>query len=887
MKNRQRLGKTTVAIVVSTLAFSNCAWGLPQGGTVVTGNGSYTSSGNQMDITGTGNVSVKWDSFNVAAGETVNFKNMNAILNYVTGRQGSEIFGALNGQGVHVFLINPNGILFGKTAQVNVGSLTASTKSLSDVDTALQNFKNSAGISDFGIAGTAELVNMGKLEADTLRFEGSRIVLDTDNIKLGGDDFDGSNAVINGDFANGNVVLGYTAHDANGYAGKDKNFDINGGAQSVKGYMWVTNAEQLQDINTNLSGNYALKNDIDASSINSFIPISADSTFKGTFDGLENEIKNVTVNGVNGSYKGLFGQTASGSVIRNLTLSNCNISGYQAVGAVVGQNNGLIENVAVSGIVSGTSKYTGGIVGINAGIIKNAEVDITVNNTSGGYSGGITGYNYKGLGEIDGIVGKIKVINSTGGYTGGIVGYNAGSVKNVDAEIDLTGGGVGIGGIAGQNTSTGTIDGILLKGKIDAGNNSAVGGIAGANTGIINSVHNYASVSGNSTVGGIVGQNNGNISDGINDGSIKGNELVGGICGQNKVNGYVYNIENRGFVGGAREVGGAIGENNGTVSKALNKGSVFVTDGVSVGSSYYIGGVLGYNDAEGSNYVSELKNEGTVKGYSYVGGVIGCNASGKIIVDAINNGNISGLDSVGGILGVGTSSKSIDNVLNTGTVQGRDQVGGIIGNSVEGIVENALNLGQVIAADGNAQYCGGIVGWGPGAIVSDKAVYATTDKDGNTYDISKYNDKGVGKAYADIFPAPPLPPDPPELPEDEHDITKLPEFEDNYHSSSSAVTSELHTPVIINPSGENTNIGVGTIEIHNSDDSLNASGSGSSFSAGFENILDGDGQEEQADSNSRSSDTGDVQGSQMDNLAGGNDTDLSMSSDSETEDQDE
>ena len=220
MKNRQRLGKTTVAIVVSTLAFSNCAWGLPQGGTVVTGNGSYTSSGNQMDITGTGNVSVKWDSFNVAAGETVNFKNMNAILNYVTGRQGSEIFGALNGQGVHVFLINPNGILFGKTAQVNVGSLTASTKSLSDVDTALQNFKNSAGISDFGIAGTAELVNMGKLEADTLRFEGSRIVLDTDNIKLGGDDFDGSNAVINGDFAIGNVVLGYTAHDANGYAGK-------------------------------------------------------------------------------------------------------------------------------------------------------------------------------------------------------------------------------------------------------------------------------------------------------------------------------------------------------------------------------------------------------------------------------------------------------------------------------------------------------------------------------------------------------------------------------------------------------------------------------------------------------------------------------------------
>ena len=298
--------------------------------------------------------------------------------------------------------------------------------------------------------------------------------------------------------------------------------------------------------------------------------------------------------------------------------------------------------------------------------------------------------------------------------------------------------------------------------------------------------------------------------------------------------------------------------------------------------------------------LENTNNSGRITGRTAVGGIVGMGGGvsmsgppsagiGCVSVSrAENSGAVSGSgNSVGGIIGVGTSSKSIDNVLNTGTVQGRDQVGGIIGNSVEGIVENALNLGQVIATDGNAQYCGGIVGWGPGAIVSDKAVYATTDKDGNTYDISKYNDKGVGKAYADIFPAPPLPPDPPELPEDEHDITKLPEFEDNYHSSSSAVTSELHTPVIINPSGENTNIGVGTIEIHNSDDSLNASGSGSSFSAGFENILAGAGQEEQADSNSRSSDTGDVQGSQMDNLAGGNDTDLSMSSDSDTEDQDE
>ena len=779
MKNRQRLGKTTVAIVVSTLAFSNCAWGLPQGGTVVTGNGSYTSSGNQMDITGTGNVSVKWDSFNVAAGETVNFKNMNAILNYVTGRQGSEIFGALNGQGVHVFLINPNGILFGKTAQVNVGSLTASTKSLSDVDTALQNFKNSAGISDFGIAGTAELVNMGKLEADTLRFEGSRIVLDTDNIKLSGDDFDGSNAVINGDFSNGNVVLGYTAHDANGYAGKDKNFDINGGAQSVKGYMWVTNAEQLQDINTNLSGNYALKNDIDAggSSQKSFTQIgSGKNMFYGHLDGLGYSIKDLTIN-KNANFMGLFYQTSKSAKIRNLVLDNIKVSGYSANGTVAGANQGLIENIIVTGIVSGAKGINGGIVGINAGIIRNAIVD-----------------------------------------------------------IDVDGGGTALGGIAGQNQAAGSIDSVIVRGKVGNSIFDVMGGIVGDNSGQLNNVRNEAIVVGHNAVAGIVGQDKASytISNAVNTGNITGNDYVGGIIGyySNDNDMLLKNSNNSGNITGSSMVGGIVGSGGGAV----------------------IGG----------------------------GGRIGC----VTIENSENSGDIKGSNSVGGIMGGSGYTKLIDKVTNYGTVTGTSQVGGILGNTASGKIGEALNLGQVIGTSDDA-IIGGIIGSGYDAIISDKAVYATTDKDGNTYDISKYNDKGVGKAYADIFPAPPLPPDSSELPEDEHDITKLPEFEDNYHSSSSAVTSELHTPVIINPSGENTNIGVGTIEIHNSDDSLNASGSGSSFSTGFENILYGADQEEQADSNSRSSDTGDVQGSHMDNLAGGNDTDLSTSSDSDTEDQDE
>lgn len=59
------------------------------------------------------------------------------------------------------------------------------------------------------------------------------------------------------------------------------------------------------------------------------------------------------------------------------------------------------------------------------------------------------------------------------------------------------------------------------------------------------------------------------------------------------------------------------------------------------------------------------------------------------------------------------------------------------------------------------------------------------------------------------------------------------------------------------------------------------------MSTGFENISGGAGQEEQADSSTRSSGTDDVQGSESDNLTGRTDTDSSAAANSDTEDQDE
>ncbi|MEJ2688123.1 MAG: filamentous hemagglutinin N-terminal domain-containing protein, partial [Gammaproteobacteria bacterium] len=76
-----------------------------------------------------------WQSFNVGAGNTVNFHQPGSsaiALNRVLGNLGpSRIFGTINANG-QVYLINPSGILFGKGAQVNVGALVASTLDVND-----------------------------------------------------------------------------------------------------------------------------------------------------------------------------------------------------------------------------------------------------------------------------------------------------------------------------------------------------------------------------------------------------------------------------------------------------------------------------------------------------------------------------------------------------------------------------------------------------------------------------------------------------------------------------------------------------------------------------------------------------------------------------------
>src|SRR5580698_5039395 len=121
---------------------SSVAWGappvLPQNGTVSVGTATIgTPVGNQLTINQTTQqAAINWQSFSVGANATVRFNQPNATsstLNRVTGDTPSSIAGRISAPGT-VLLVNPNGIVFMPGSVINVGSLAASTLSLSDAN---------------------------------------------------------------------------------------------------------------------------------------------------------------------------------------------------------------------------------------------------------------------------------------------------------------------------------------------------------------------------------------------------------------------------------------------------------------------------------------------------------------------------------------------------------------------------------------------------------------------------------------------------------------------------------------------------------------------------------------------------------------------------------
>ena len=160
-----RLGqylRAALFAAASSMVLASAAQALPAGGSVAAGAANLTGGGNLLTVNqSTQNLIINWQSFNIAPGETVRFVQPNSssvALNRVTGPDPSNIFGSLVANG-KVFLVNPNGVLFGPGAQVNVGGLVASTLNITDADFM-------AGKYNFSGPGAGVVLNQGTINAD-------------------------------------------------------------------------------------------------------------------------------------------------------------------------------------------------------------------------------------------------------------------------------------------------------------------------------------------------------------------------------------------------------------------------------------------------------------------------------------------------------------------------------------------------------------------------------------------------------------------------------------------------------------------------------------------------------------------------------------------------
>lgn len=730
----------TMPITQASTALNNNF--LPQKPNIINGQVEIkTPDNNTMNITQTGqNAVIKWNDFSIGANATVNFNEKDGksfnTLNYVNGGNLSQIYGTINATNGNIYIVNPAGVQIGNSAQINVGSLYVSNNLNNDkLNIFEQENINTLKSNQPSVSG-GELMSLGNINATNVTFDGNRIVLDVDRVNRN----NGQNVAINIKTTNeNNVVLGTDTGTIS------SNITVTGLNNTDRAtYTWVKNLNQLQKMNS--SGNYALRNNIDASATKdkAFTSIG---NFTGKFDGLDYNI--FGLHAENGLFK-----SANKATIRNFSMISGEIggSGIDNVGAVVGTaNNSTIENILNTSKVTGASNV-GGIVGSAtndstlSGLINTGAIKGTSN--VGGLAGSLSNSTLKGESYN---LGDIKGLDTTGTTTtysyniGGLVGSATNSTIGNETgfqmynHLDVTGG-YNVGGIVGNLEDDSTVQNVYNDGTIKAtgkitadykyhtaqlekrlpeGTILLQDGIATVKVDIAN-------------VGGIVGSagnSDGNtktntINNVLNNGDVSSNKQdnyydagnVGGIVGS-AVNTSITNATNKeNDIRGAHNIGGIAGYfEKGTISNAINNGGDILATGARHNGKFIkesvrnsdntredfnignMGGIVGYMFGDGS-YVELSANRGTVHSAEIEKLTESVPESSK----AANTGGIVGKIDRSTTLNltdindkVAPKKAAVSNSYNTGNVSGYTGVGGVVGMMYNGEVINSYNLGNI------------------------------------------------------------------------------------------------------------------------------------------------------------------------------------------------
>ena len=621
----------TVKYSVISLVVASNLYGAPKGGTVVSGNATISQNANTTNINQSSNKAIiNWQSFNIANGETVNFNqpNSNSItLNRVIGNEKSIIDGALNANG-QVWLINSNGVLFGKNAKVNTAGIVASTKDISNEDFNKGNY-NFKGNSTSSIVNEGEIkslanthatfiansvTNKGKIEVHkgTINLIGASDVTltlnENQNLSL-----KVNKGVVDALVDNQNLIV---ANGGQIYLTTNAKDELLKGVVNHSGIIEANSLDELTQSEVILFAHGGTTN-VDGSIIakNSFVETSGEklnvtSNTKVVAKDWLLDPTNILIASTGGN--DLAGESVSATAIQN-NLETTNVHLQATNNITVNQNitwstdkqlKLQADNINVNATINNTNSTNGGVYfqaanttdkivfGTNGKVVVNNLYQLQWINTA------LNG-KYELGSNIDASATSAWNSNGSGGY------YGFNPIGNSTNKFNGTFDGLGF-----------TISNLYINcpsqnyvGLFGYTNNATIKNLGLKNVGITGSVY----------VGGLVGENYGTISNSYATGAVSGNNYVGGLVGYN--HGTISNSYVRGTVSGITHVGTLVGYNDRTILNSYASGTV----SGSIGSSY-AGGLVGYNHGT----ISNSYTSGNVDGYFSVGGLVGYNDFGTI-----------------------------------------------------------------------------------------------------------------------------------------------------------------------------------------------------------------------------------------------------------------
>ena len=739
----------------------------PAGGQISVGQGSIQQVGNSTTILQSSQqLAINWQRFGSQAHESIQFKQPSALalaLNRVVGGESSQLLGSLTANG-QVFIINPNGILFGKGAQVNVGGLVASTRHLSDEDFLNGHYRfagdTRARIENLGdlraspggyIAFIAsDITNSGKIDTPHGRTElaaGDRISLQFADRRLLGLSID--QGTLQSQIDNGGVILAeggivhITAKGLNELSKAVINHDgiIEATTSALNEKGEIILLADMQHGRTAISGS-----------------LRAEGKHPGTDGGFVEtsgaqvkvsdsaQVRTKAAGGKTGTWLidpvdftiAASGGDISGMVLGSSLNSN-DVTIYSSSGSS-GTDGDIVVNDPVSWNTNRLTLQAHRNININQPLSGSGGASLRLEYGQGAVAvGNLATYKLNAplslpagssfstrLGSDGSDINYtvITALGSAGSMNGtdlqgmaGNLGANYALGANIDAS-DTSSWNVGagfapIGNLL--NPFTGRFDGLghqitaLTINRPDENSVGLFGLVRGAE--ISNIGLSGGSITGKSSIGGLVGlMEDSSISTAYATGAVTGGGSVGGLVGYMS-DSSISTAYATGAITGTdtASVGGLVG----TQFNISSITDSYATGKVTGGEDASIGGLVGSQYPGGSITSSYATGEAKgVGGGTCVGGLVGWQSGGSI-TDSYATGKVMGEDNayVGGLVGYMEDSSSITTAHATGAVTSvgdNAYVGGLVGWQSGGSITTAHATGAVTGGD--SAKVGGLVG---------------------------------------------------------------------------------------------------------------------------------------------------------------------------------